>query len=363
MAKKSPHAVELDPSMRIVVLYGQERFLIEEHTRRFAQMLEEKFGGLQQFRFDGETAEPAAVLDELRSYGLLQQHKLVILDNAEVFLAGGKNASHEDEIDEDESGSPARSTRRPLMERYAENPVAEATLLMRAETWRAGKLDKAIAKAGGGIYELQPLNDAAAAKWCVKRCEKRYDSTLAPEAAELLVARLGPQLQHLDTELMKLAAMAGSRGTINREAVSESIGLSREEKAWQIQSAIVSGDAAEMLCKLRELLEVSRQDVVPIMWAICDVLRKLHAASQLLRRGVPAGAVRGQLKLWGDTTEPILHIALHIEPAILAQLLRQAIDTDMHNKSGQGDPVRNVERMLVRIADTLSMSGNLVMSR
>src|SRR5262250_408977 len=88
MAKKNSRSIELDPSMRIVVLHGKERFLIEEHSRRLAEMLEQQFGGLEQFRFDGESVQPATVLDELRSYGLMQKHKLVILENAEAFLAG-----------------------------------------------------------------------------------------------------------------------------------------------------------------------------------------------------------------------------------------------------------------------------------
>src|SRR5688500_2904476 len=125
MAKKSSAAVELDPAMRIVVLYGKERFIIEEHTKRFAEMLEKKFGGVEQFNFDGETVETATVLDELRSYGLMQKRKLVVLDNAEVFLAGGKG---EEEEEDEADGGPAKS-RRPLMERYAESPVDDATLL------------------------------------------------------------------------------------------------------------------------------------------------------------------------------------------------------------------------------------------
>lgn len=359
MAKKPPASVlEFDPSMRIAVLYGKERFLIEEHTRRLIEMLQEHFGGIEVFTFDGETVQPATVLDELRSYGLMQRHKLVILNNAEMFLAGSKG--EEAEADVDESGpatsAAASTSRRPLMERYAENPVQDATLLMRASTWRAGKLDKVILKAGGVIYECAPLSSDKAAAWCIKRCEKRYGATIELDAAQLLVLRLGPELQHLDTELCKLAAMAGSRGMsrITRDIVAQAVGLSREEKAWEIQEAVVTGDAATMLHKLRELMDVSRQDAVPIAWAIIDLLRKLYAAAQLMARGVPAGGVTSQLRLWGSTIGPMLQIAGRTPPTRLAQLLQFAIQTDLHSKSGVGDPRRNLEALMVRIADDFS---------
>lgn len=359
MAKKAPSSgsVEIDPAQRIVVLHGKERFLIEEHTRRLAEALDRHFGGVEQFSFDGQAATPAAVLDELRSYGLMQKHKLVILDNADDFLAGGgrgaaASADEEDDGGSDDDGDAARSSRRPLMEKYAENPVPDATLLMRASTWRAGKLDKLIAKVGS-INACEPLNDEKAAAWCVKRCEKRHGTTIDPDAARLLVARLGPELQHLDTELLKLASMSGPGKPVTRQLVADSVGLSREEKAWEIQSALVTGDAPTMLSKLRELLDVSRQDAVPLTWAVCDLLRKLHAASQLLARRVPPPGVMKQVKLWGETTEPILRMAGGTPPAVFAQLLRDAVEMDRGNKSGRGEPDRNLEAFLVRFADTV----------
>jgi hypothetical protein len=35
----------------------------------------------------------------------------------------------------------------------------------------------------------------------------------------------------------------------------------------------------------------------------------------------------------------------------LAQLLREAVTADQHSKSGVGEPVRNLETLMVRIAD------------
>jgi DNA polymerase III delta subunit len=154
--------------------------------------------------------------------------------------------------------------------------------------------------------------------------------------------------------LLKLAAMAGEGKPITREIVTEAVGLSREEKAWEIQSAIVTADAAIMLAKLRELLDISRQDVVPITWAICDLMRKLHTASQLIRRGVPPQGVFSQAKLWGPTGNAVLELAKEHTPATFAQLLRLAIETDVNNKSGLGDQQRSLEALLVKIADTLA---------
>jgi len=355
MAKKATNqSFEPDASHRIVVLHGPERFLIHEYTQRVADSLREKFGEIETFTFDGETVPPAVLLDELRSYGLMQRHKLVILDNAELFLAGGgKRALENEEAGESggDEGDEKGNSRRPLMERYAESPVDDATLLLRANFWRAGKLDKLIAKAGA-IVACELASDATAAGWCVKRCAKRYDATIEQAAAALLVQRHGPSLQHLDTELARLSLMAGPGGVITKQLVAESVEPSREEKAWEIQAAALTGRASTMLAKLHELVQVSRHDVIPLNWSIIDVLRKLHAAAHLIKRGVPTPGIASQLKLW-PSADPVVALARRAEPRVFAQLLRDAVNVDRASKSGGGDPVRNLEAFLVKMADRL----------
>ena len=73
---------ELDATMRIVVLHGRELFLLWEWSRMLAERLREAHGDVGVVRFDGASAPVAEVLDELRSFGLLEPHKLVIVDDA-----------------------------------------------------------------------------------------------------------------------------------------------------------------------------------------------------------------------------------------------------------------------------------------
>jgi DNA polymerase III delta subunit len=167
-------------------------------------------------------------------------------------------------------------------------------------------------------------------------------------------------MQRLDSELMKLAAMASdgrSRGSITRELVRENTAPSSEEKAWEIQSVVAQGSAPAMLRKLHDLVEVSQQDVVPVSWAVIDLLRKEHAAARLLEQRVAEHAIPGMLRLWGDSIPAVMRAARAIAPDRLAQLLREAVISDQHSKSGVGDPVRNLETLMVRIADTTAAVG------
>ena len=344
----------LDASMRIVVLVGREAFLIDKGTRMLTERLEEQHGKIDSFRFDGETAPLADVLDELRSYGLLAAHKLVIVDNAEKFLAPGGAKGSGDDDDGGSKSSRGASPRRAL-EAYAAKPAAEATLLLRAESWRAGKLDKLIDEVGARV-RCDPLRDGDAVSWCVQQCPRRLRLKIERPAAQLLVERLGPGLTRLDSELAKLASFVEGRPLITRTDAAAMVGHSRQEQAWALQSAIMSGRPPVALGKLRDLLDVSRLDEVLPMWAITDLLRRLHTAAQLLRQNQAPPAVARDLRLWGDTGNAILTAARRTDPKRFAQLLQAAIDADQRTKSGFGKASRNLEALTVLVTDTIACS-------
>ncbi len=352
MARSNSPIENLDASMRIVVLFGREAFLVQEGTRKLTERLEEQYGRIDSFRFDGETIPLADVLDELRSYGLLAAHKLVIVDSADKFLApGGARGSGDD----DGSKSSAGTSRRRALEAYAAKPAAEATLLLRAESWRAGKLDKLIDKVGARV-RCDLLRDRDAASWCVQKCAGRWGLKIERPAAQLLVERLGPGLTRLDSELAKLASFVEGRPLITRADAAAMVGHSRQEQAWALQSAIMSGRPPVALGKLRDLLEVSQLDEVLPMWAITDLLRRLHTAAQLLRQKQAPPAVARDLRLWGDTGNAILSAARRTDPKRFAQLLQAAIDADQRSKSGFGKASRNLEALTVLVTDTIACS-------
>ncbi len=336
---------DLDPSMRIVVLHGKEQFLINEASRRYTDLLREAYGDVARFDFDGETAEIADVLDELRSLALFEPHKLVVVDAADKFLA-------EANADEDVPKPKKRQLScRRILEAYAEKPVEQASLLLRADFWRAGKLDKLVAKVGV-VRKYAPLKEAEAVKWCVEACSGRHGAKIDRAAARLLVERVGTGLARLDTELAKLAAFSGS-GTIGLDEVRELVGRSREEQAWALQSAIMSGSAAEACTKLRELLEISRIDETLVAWAITDMLRRIHTASQLIRQGVGEQSFRQSLRMAWPPGDRMLEVARRAEPRRIAELFNEAVGTVHRTRSSFGDRERNLEVLTVRVTDTI----------
>lgn len=339
MAARSDAPSSPSADMRVVVLHGKDAFLRLERGRQLESALQERFGGVDRMDLDGTNAALADVLDNLRTPGLFAGHKLVVLENAEAFMGA--------------------EDRRRAMERYAENPCAEATLLMRcASGWRPGNFDKLVAKVGA-VIKCDSPTPMEAVKWCAARSLRRHQAEMEPAAAELLVEKLGPDLGRLDAELGKLAAAAARPGAgttkVTRAIVQEFTGLSREEQAWEIQGPVLEGKADAALVKLDELLRVSRVPEVMIGWSLVDLARKVHDASCLLSQGESEGAVAKALKLWGPASSSVVRAGRRIKPAAAARLFRMAVETDRATKNGTApEPARAFEGLMVQLAEALA---------
>lgn len=330
MARKSaatPTDPELGASARVVILQGPEVFLHDHHTQTLREALAKARGDVEVFRFDGQSAAPADVLDECRSFGLMARHKLVVVDNADQLVKEGA---------------------RPLFERYAQSPCDMATLVLRSTKWHAGKLDEMVAAVGAVVRCEPPSLDEAVGRACTM-ASTRHGAKLNREAAAALVDRVGADLGQLDTEIAKLAASAASSAepkgvpVITAELVSTLTGRTREEEVWDIQEALLSGDRTHALSRLRDMLVISRHAAPALSYAFMDLSRKLHSLARATRAGQNPWSLRGPLRLWGATGERVMEVAKRTDPDKAHKLFRATVEADARSKSGLGDAERGLE--------------------
>lgn len=337
MAKKasSSKAANRAPTAedRVVVLAGKEIFLRGQYTSMLRASLEAVHGEIESFKFEGESVEIASVLDECRSFGLMSSHKLVIVDDADQFV---------------------NEHTRQMLERYAADPCEQATLLLRAGTWRPGNLDKAIAKVGV-VTSCDQVDQGLAVKWTQARAQRAYESSIGPREASMLVERLGADLGKIDAELSKLATAAGTGNAISGPLIMEMVAMTREEdNPWVLQEPLLSGDPEHTLRQLRVVLENSGKSThVPVSYACIDLARKLVGVSEGMAQGMNPNAVAKELKLWGPSRDPIMRLARKLGPGRARELLDASIKADMDLKRSVGSPTRTLEILALRFASAV----------
>jgi len=327
-AKKNTSPI--DANTRIAVLSGPDEMARQQHLESLQAAIAKAHGEAEVFRFEGASATLAEVFDELRGYSLMMTHKVVLVDSADQFVS---------------------RFREPL-ERYAQAPVDHATLVLRATKWNKGKLDKLIEKVGA-VIKCEPPTPAQAASWLVARAKDEHAATLDKLAASLLVERMGAHLMLLDSEVAKLALTAKD-GKITRELVAQHVGQGSDEKAWAVQESllrgIAEGSARQPLERVGELVDLAGHEVVPVMWAVVDLTRKLAVAAMMRRGGQSDQAITKALRLWGAQIAPFMQAARKLDPTRASEMLQQALAADRRSKSG-GDSRRNLEAICVSLTD------------
>ncbi|MCH7792360.1 MAG: DNA polymerase III subunit delta [Planctomycetes bacterium] len=336
MASKSASTVyKPDPAHRVVVLHGKESFLLSEYLSQIRRVMAEAFGDVDVVRFDGSMDEPADILDECRSFGLMQQHKIVLVDNADQAV---------------------KEAARPLFIRYAKAPCASATLVLRAERWHKSKLDDAI-KGVGAIVKCDATDSRSAARWAIGRCKKQHGAILDKDAADALVERVGPALARLDAELGKLALAAepGDPPRVTAGVVAEFVGRTREQVVWDIQRALLTGEPAIALAQLHAILDNAPTGAnIPVSWACMDLARKLHAYTVGLKQGEDPFGLAKALKVWPrEMQDAIVSRSRDLSPAQAAHLLAHAVEADLRQKTGVGRADRTLERLALRFTSPI----------
>jgi DNA polymerase-3 subunit delta len=343
MAQRAVHAppAALDADMRIVVLHGPEEMLKRQHVETLRTALRERHGDLATIGYDGQSAGLADVLDELRTYGLIQPYKLVLVDHADEFV---------------------KRFREP-MERYAAAPVDQATLVLRSDGWHPGNLDKLIAKVGV-VLKCDTLRRDAAEAWVLRRTTDHHGRTIAPPAAKMLVARIGCDLGLLDSELGKLAALAEPGHAIETDLVEQLVGRSNDEKAWAVQDALLRSldpsalatpqqRAQDMIRKVHDLVDLAGHDPTPVVWAIADLMRKLCYGVALRKQGETDFQISRALRFWGPQQAPALALLRKLDGRKVQRWYDRILDLDRRSKTGLGDPLRNLECFCALLADEL----------
>jgi DNA polymerase-3 subunit delta len=358
---------------RVLILHGKDRFRQDEKLQEMTAALVKQHGegGVDTVRFDGQQGARiiADILDECRSFGLMQQHKIVLVDNADLLVKVSE---------EEEGGAPggqaARGSRggakrahipataREMLENYAAEPSQTATLVLRASTWRPGNLDKAVAKVGQ-VVKCEPMSEPEAIAWAQRRAKEAHRTSIGPKAAADLVAAVGTELGRIDTELEKLAIAAGGEGApITVELIADMVGVTKEEEFWSIQEGLMKGRPGETLAELRRLIEVSRHDPVALGWSYMEAARKIHLAAAALAQNVALRSLVKPLRMWGQDAdrrlEELGNLARAAGPIRAARLFNYAVQTDGWNKSSMGEPARNLEVLTIRFAQAARLGGS-----
>ncbi len=344
MAKQTLHAldyldkVDRHPAAPICVVFGDEAFLKREVLSQIERsVLGEGDGEFSRTVVPGNQAEAREVFDALATVALFGDgRRLVLIEDADDFV----------------------TQNRTVLEDYIARPHAIGVLVLDVKSWPSNtRLYKRLAEAGL-VVECRAPTDARILKWLGHRAKKQHDAVLDAVAAEVLLESVEPDLGLLDSELAKLALLAGPGQTITPDLVKSAVGSWRTQTTWDLIDAACEGDARRALRQLDRLLAAG-ENPIALMGQIASTLRRFAAATRLVEQAERSGrrvSLSAALEQAGFRKFVIGKAQRQLRQLGRqrgAQLYRWLIDADLALKGASSAPTRArlvLEELIVQLS-------------
>lgn len=298
----------------VYALVGPDPFL---QLQKLAGVVKQMPPDVQRIDVDGERAELAEVLDELRSFAMFGGAKLVVVRNADDLIT---------------------RFREPL-EEYVASPSSGSTLILRLDALnKTQRIAKAIAKTGE-IIPCDPPPAASLPKWIVQHGKTAHQVAVDLGAAETLAELIGADLGRLDTELAKLALFADD-GRVTADKVGAAVAFQREQEVKDMTIELATGQGAAAIRRWRQLVQMDKSAEFKAVTWIGMWLEDVG----LVVNGGQTGKLAWKYK---DRMAQFERVARALGKRGHANALDRLAEVDQQSKTGLGDAAENVERFIL----------------
>ena len=290
------------PATHLHLVCGSEEYLVKENARRLVKSLAPKGGG--EFaveivdgavtRADEAVKAVYRVLEAINTLGFFSTEKLIWLKDANFF---GTDRTSAAAVVTEAAGELTAALKKGL-------PAGVTLLISAAEMDKRRAFYLACDKLGEvAMFDaIDPLKDR---QWEGKVTDfitahaRALGKNVSHPAVAQIIELNGANLRQIETELEKIAAYVGDRGTIEPADVRAVGSASREAIAWDLNDAVGQRDLGKALRLLDRLL-FQGEEVMGLLFAIASRIRQMLILRELVDRKLlrPGGdymQLKGQL--------------------------------------------------------------------
>jgi DNA polymerase III subunit delta len=212
----------------------------------------------------------------------------------------------------------------------------ETTVALVARGKAPAALAKAVNAAGGEVLSYEAPKPRELPKRLVAEA-RELGFELAPDAARLLVERLGARPLRLRTELERLALWAGEGGVVSVADLEAMVSDTSEEAIWSLADALVEGDEEAALAIAERLL--AQGAALPhIIYSVAPRLRQAALAARELEQGKAPSEVAKGLAMHPYAAKILVSKVKGRSPEALERAIEALADLEVASRGGADYP-------------------------
>lgn len=350
MTIKSGKSLDYKALPRVLILFGEEEFLIEE---AFKSIVEESIKSDEyKFNFDLFDAEEIAqdqLTDACEAYPMMSGKRVVAVRRLDKLLTGRQSKTNPSKLI-----------------KYLLNPAETTVLIATCSIDKSGGIAKLWqsnpAKAEKKISTLKyPYNEVLAKhewiefpkvwdnqlpEWVISRF-RNNQKTIVNDALQLFLAQINPDLREISSEIDKIISYVEDRKQINIDDISKVIGISKQYNVFELQKAISRRDTASAINIAGKILKTDKQEVliITILTRFFKALWKLVEADKRLDKYALASLVGVSPFFLSDYTTSLNYY----HPNEIDSSFSHLAEADLRIKSTSTDGMLIIEELILKL--------------
>ncbi|MFD0715054.1 DNA polymerase III subunit delta [Paenibacillus sp. GCM10027626] len=322
----------------VYVLYGKDRYRMKQFVEALIDQLlpaEERELGI--VKFDMSETPISEAVAEAETLPFFASRKLLLIRDQSVLAAGGK-----------EGGKIDHQT--DSLFDYVKQPCESSVIVFQVYADKLDERRKVVKKLKEqqALIAFPELTENELILWAMKHAEKQ-GRHLRREAAEMLLTRVGTNMQQLAMEVDKLCLHAGPDGTIGELTVDKLIATTVEEDVFALIDAMASLQVERALKLYNELL-LRREEPIKIAALIARQLRIMLQVKELEQQGYSPQQIAGQIGQHPYAVKLAAEKARKFSVAVLGLHLNRIAELDYEMKTGKMDKILGLELFLLSLA-------------
>lgn len=345
----------------VLLLFGEEDFLLEDSLKRLIKKLETSSKPTFSIDiFDGADISQNDLVSVCASYPMLTDYRAVTVRHFDKMFSGRTGKKQEE---------------KSALAKYLKNPSESAILILEADedslnglaamhrgSAQKEKAEKKISSAkfpyniilaNHEWLEFPKVYESDFASFITSRF-KREGKTISEEAIELLIAQTPPSLRDLASEIDKLCLFVGDKNTVTVDDVHSLVGATRNYNVFELQKAVGERNIKKSLNIVEKMLIADRQEmlIITMLTRYFVALWKLYEEKQKNSNQYKLAASAGVNPYF---VNEYLEALKKYNAKELDNALSALCQADYKLKSSSSNSLLIMQTMLLRIIDGLKL--------
>ena len=307
------------------LLYGEEDYLKDYHSRRAVSALTREGDTINLNRYDGTGFNLRELISQADTLPFFAEHRVILVRNSGLFKKGGD----------------------ALADYLPSMPESTVLIFVEKEVDKRSRLYKAV-KSCGALMEFVPLKEQALSDWAVKRLA-REGKRIQASAMRLLLEHNGNDMYMISNEIEKLCSYTGDREGITLQDV-EAVGIEQpEDHIFAMIDAAAMHDRKKALALYKDLV-LQRQPPLRTLALIERHFLRLLSVRDLRDQGYDRQSIETKTGMRSFMLRPLLAQSEKFTIKEIRRVLRSCARADEAVKTGRMGDSLAVESVLIEAA-------------